>query len=143
MSVCVFFGHRDCDDDVKPLLLKTIETLILDHDVRQFYVGNHGRFDSMALQILRKMREKYPEIEYSVVLTRIPTKTAQGDYDAYETSVPEGVEQVPPRFAISFCNHWMLQRATHVIAYVTRSYGGASQFVKKAYKMNKTVINIA
>ena len=37
----------------------------------------------------------------------------------------------------------MLKRSDHVICYVNHSWGGAAQFVEKAIKQGKVVVNLA
>ena len=56
--------------------------------------------------------------------------------------LPEGIERVPKRFAISWRNNWMLENSDYVVAYVTHSWGGAVQFVEKAEKRGQKVIYI-
>lgn len=48
MHACTFFGHRDCSENIKPILKKTLIELVKD-DVTTFYVGNNGMFDSLAI----------------------------------------------------------------------------------------------
>ena len=55
--------------------------------------------------------------------------------------MPDGIEKVPPRFAISYRNRWMVKHADYVIAFVHRG-GGAEQFVKLAERQKKSVINL-
>ena len=50
---CTFFGHRDCPADVEGALCQAIESLILQYNVTQFYVGNHGKFDAMVRRVLK------------------------------------------------------------------------------------------
>ena len=57
--------------------------------------------------------------------------------------LPEGIESVPPRFAISWRNRWMLRQSDHVVTFITRSFGGAAQFADAAKQQGKTVINLA
>ena len=52
-------------------------------------------------------------------------------------------QRAPKRFAISWRNRWMLDRSDHVIAYVTRSWGGAAQFAELAKKRGKQVHALA
>lgn len=59
-----------------------------------------------------------------------------------ETLFPEGLERVPPRYAIHRRNNWMLEQADLVVSYVDRSWGGAAQQVKKARAMGKRVVNL-
>ena len=141
MSICTFFGHRDCSDAIKPMIKKAIKTLIDTCGVKYFYVGNHGRFDVLVLQALRELQKDYTDLSYSVVCSSLTKKMIY--YNENETCIPEGVEAVPKRFAISFCNQWMLKKASYVVAYVTRTWGGAAQFVQKAEKAHKTVIYLS
>lgn len=138
MASCTFFGHRDCPSDIREKLQKAVVDLIEKKDVDFFYVGNQGQFDAMACSVLRKLRNEYPQIDYTVVLAYMP----QGKEDFSDTMLPEGIERVPKRFAISWRNNWMLSRSDFVIAYVTHTWGGAAQFVERAEKQGKTVIRI-
>lgn len=55
------------------------------------------------------------------------------------TILPEGIEKVPKRFAISWRNRWMLDHADCVVTYVTHAWGGAAQFATRARKQGKRV----
>jgi hypothetical protein len=59
------------------------------------------------------------------------------------TILPEGIENVPKRFAISFCNKWMVGKADFIISYVEHDWGGAAKFSNMAKRKGKKVINIA
>ena len=136
----VFFGHRDCPDSLRPRLLEIIKAQI-KRGVLRFYVGNHGNFDRMALSCLRELKRIYPEISYAVVLAYLPTNPTV--YQPNETVLPEEIESVPRRYAIDFRNRWMINHADLVVAYVTRSFGGAAKYVKKAENKGATIINLA
>ena len=141
MSVCTFFGHRECPDSIKTHLRDVLIDLITNHDVDMFYVGNQGRFDVIVRSVLREVKNEYPQINYAVVLAYIPGR--QIEYDDYsDTMLPEGIESVHPRYAISWRNNWMLRQSDYVVTYITHSWGGAAQFAKKAEKLRKTVINL-
>ena len=141
MSTCTFFGHRECPSTVKPRLRETIVGLVEHHGVDTFYVGNKGAFDRMARSVLRELTAVYPQIHYAVVLERMPEQREREDYG--DTLLPEGIESVPPRFAIAWRNKWMLRRSEYVVTYVTHSFGGAAQFKQMAVRQKKTVIDIA
>ena len=140
MSVCTFFGHRDCPSSIQPKLKATLIDLIENHAVHTFYVGNHGAFDSLVRSILQELTQPYPQIRYTVVLAYLPTK--QTDFP-YKTLLPDGIENVPKRFAISFRNKWMLKQSDFVVTYITHSWGGAAQFAELAEKQQKTIIPLA
>ena len=142
MASCTFFGHRECPDSIKTQLRAVLINLITNHDVDMFYVGNQGRFDAIARGVLQELKNEYPQINYTVVLAYMPGR--QMDYDDYsDTMLPEGIESVHPRYAISWRNNWMLRQSDYVVTYITHSWGGAAHFAESARKQNKHIINIA
>ena len=141
MKVCTFFGHRNCPDSVKPKLRETLIRLIETKQVTLFYVGNHGSFDAMVRSVLRELIIQYPYIDYAVVLAYMPSEQKESDpLDSYETMLPEGIETVPKRFAISWRNKWMLTQADYVVTYITHSWGGAAQFAEIAKRKKKAIL---
>jgi len=141
MAVCTFFGHRDCPADIKPKLWAVLQDLVENHGVDQFYVGNHGEFDRMVRTALRELAQQYSHIDYAVVLAYLPQPNEDDDYS--DTVFPEGIEMAPKRFAISWRNRWMLQRADIVVSYVTHDWGGAAQLVQQARRKEKHIISLA
>lgn len=141
MSACTFFGHKDCPETIRPRLRSVLNDLIAEHNVDMFYVGNQRQFDALVRAELRKLKEEYPHIQYAVVLAYIPRKSSECE-DYFDTMLPEGLESVHPRYAISWRNNLMLQHSDFVVAYVTHSWGGAAQFAKRAVSQKKTLIQI-
>ena len=136
-----FFGHKDTPKNIEPTLRTTLVDLIENHDATEFYVGNNGNFDTMVRRQLENLSQTYP-ITYNIVLAYIPTK--KSEYDDYtNTILPEGIETIPKRFAISYRNKWMLEQADTIVSYVIRTYGGAAQFKEMAEKQGKTVIELS
>ena len=143
MPACTFFGHRDCPSSIKSKLRKVLIDLIESHAVDMFYVGQQGAFDSMVRSVLKELVSLYPRINCAVVLERMPPKCDEFDTRDYsDTMLPEGIETVHPRFAISWRNKWMIKQSDYVVTYVTHSWGGAAQFAELAEKQKKTVINV-
>ena len=138
--ICTFFGHRDAPTEIKPALRQVIIDLIERQGVRQFYVGNQGNFDAMARSLLAELEQSHG-IRYEIVLAYLPRENATL-YDSDHTLLPEGIESVPPRFAIEYRNKWMIDHSDIVITYVHRSFGGAAKFKVLAEKKNKVVIQI-
>ncbi len=143
MSVCTFFGHHNCPAEVKSKLRKVLTDLIENHSVDVFYVGNKGAYDRMVRTVLQELAQKYAHIHYAVVLERMPGKRDEDIPEDYsDTMLLEGIEEVPPRFAIVWRNKWMLRQSDYVVAYVTHSWGGAAQFAAMAERQQKTVIHL-
>lgn len=141
MDACTFFGHRECPGTVKCNLRKVIIELIAIYGVEMFYVGNQGRFDAIVRSVLRELKEEYPQIDYAVVLAYMPCNQNENE-DTSDTILPEGIEFVHPRYAISWRNNWMLQQSDYVVTYITHSWGGAAKFADKARKQGKRVFDI-
>ncbi len=142
---CTFFGHRTCPSEIKQKLYHILEDLIVNQGVTVFYVGNQGSFDSLVRSVLRELSQQYSHITYAVVLPYLPPEqkddlTQYQDYS--DTMYPEGIENVPKRFAIDWRNRWMLKQADYVVTYITHSWGGAAKFAKKAVKCGKQTISL-
>ena len=140
MAVCTFFGHRVCPPTIGERLRDTLVELIEQKGVDKFYVGNQGMFDEAAAAELRKLKQEYPHIRYSVVLAYFPRDGYSANKD--DTMLPEGIELVPKRFAIDWRNNWMLSQADYVVTYVLGP-GGAAKFQERAVKKNRIVIRLA
>ena len=135
---CTFFGHKDTPAFVKDKLREVIINQIEICGVDMFYVGNHGNFDRMVFEILKEMKEIYPNIDYRIVLAYLP----KNENNLKNTEFPEGIETVPKRFAIDFRNRWMINHADSVIAYISHDWGSAAKFVKLAEHKKLCVINL-
>ena len=143
MSACTFFGHRDCPSSIEPKLREVLIDLISIHDVDMFYVGQQGAFDRIVRSVLKELVVEYPHIRYAVVLERLPPKQHEFDTRDYsDTMLPEGIETVHPRFAISWRNKWMIKHSDYVVTYTTHSWGGAAQFAERASKQGKDIIQL-
>ena len=142
--VCSFFGHKDAPSEIYEQLVVCIEDLIINRGVSSFLVGNQGGFDSMVHKALRELKQQHPHVCYNIVLAYMPGGRQEYElYDPAETFLPEGIETVPKRFAISWRNKWMVRESEVVVGYITHSWGGAAQFVEYAEKQGKEIINLA
>ena len=143
-KACTFFGHHDCPQEIKSKLCEVLIDLITNQAVDMFYVGNQGSFDWLVRSALKELVQEYPQINYAVVLERMPSKQNE-DYpeDLSDTMLPEGIEEVSPRFAISWRNKWMLRQSDFVVTYITHSWGGAAQFAEMAKRQGKTIVPLA
>ena len=133
--LCIFFGPKDTRDTILPSLEKAIFHLIQSEGVRDFYIGNNGNFDGYAQRLLREI-SKTENIQYTIVLSRLNEQALNGDQNA--TLFPLGQENIPPRFAISKRNEWLIQHASHAIVYVkykiSNSFRWAEKCVRKGIK---------
>ena len=145
MACCTFFGHSElhfenpCDK-----LAIILNELISQYEVDTFYVGNQGDFDRIVLKELRKLKLRFPQIRYSVVLAYHPSVCKFSDsLEAEETVFPEELENVSPRYSIAKRNEWMLTKSQYAVVFVKYPTGGADKYKRKAESKGLTVINIA
>lgn len=141
MMVCTFFGHRDCYG-LEPMMLQHTIEEVIKNGVDTFYVGNQGSYDSMVIGCLKRLKETYPQISYTVVLAYLPMQKEEGDSYHGCSLYPEGLETVPPRFAIEKRNRWMLDHADYCICYVNHTWGGAYKFARMAKLRGLVVMNL-
>ena len=73
-NVCSFFGHRTINetDELRKKLTKIIERLITDKNVDTFLFGSKSRFDSLCLELVTKLKEKYPHVKRIYVRAEFP-----------------------------------------------------------------------
>lgn len=139
MNSCTFFGHSDTPSDILPLLKNVLKDLIINNNVRTFYIGTHGNYDRMCYGVLKDLEKQFAYIKIYRVLAYYPT----GNEYSYDSIYPEGIEKVPKKFAITWRNKWMLEKSDYVVTYVIRTFGGAYKFENIAIKKELNVINIA
>lgn len=142
---CCFFGHSNCPDNIRQNLKDEIVKIMGGLEKVMFYVGHQGQFDSMVRSILKELIKEGMEVNYAVVLAYMPGEKYEFDLeDEYaDTMFPEGLENVHPKYAISWRNNWMISKSDTVICYVMYHTGGAYQFVEKARRKGKEIINLA
>ena len=136
--VVTFCGHSQVanSESVMEWLRITAHELI-EQGGKTFYLGGYGEFDSLAASVLREMKKLYPQIELILVL---PYLNASKDALGYDGTVYPPLESVPPRYAISKRNQWMVEVSDVVVAYVLHSWGGVATTLRYAKRKNKRII---
>lgn len=142
---CCFFGHSNCPNNIRQKLKEEIVKMMDGSESVMFYIGHQGDFDSMVRSVMKELIKEGMEVNYAVVLAYMPGQKYEFALpDEYaDTMFPEGLENVHPKFAISWRNSWMISKSDSVICYVKYHTGGAYQFVEKARRKGKTIINLA
>lgn len=133
-----FCGHSQVENsrDATDWLLIITQKLI-EQGGKTFYLGGYGEFDSLAASVLREKKKLYPQIELILVLPYLHTSKEILEYD--DTIYPP-LESVPPRYAISKRNQWMVDISDVVVAYVLHNWGGAATTMRYAKRKNKKLI---
>ncbi len=73
-NTACFFGHRTINEteELKSKLIEIIEKLIVDENVDTFLFGSKSRFNSLCLELVTKIKEKYPHIKRIYVRAEYP-----------------------------------------------------------------------
>lgn len=140
MAICTFFGHKDCWELEEAVLRRAIEDLIVQ-GVTEFTVGHQGRFDGLVRDCLKSLQARHPHIRYRVVLAYLPEKNREYE-DFSDTVFPEGIENVPRKFAVDWRNRYLVAHADHCICYVNHPWGGAYKFARMASNRGLRIINL-
>ena len=113
-----------------------------------FYCGGYGDFDNICAKVCRSIRDEKVNCEV-IFITPYITEAQQKkikyliEENLYDSTIYPPLENVPPRFAISKRNEWMVDMADLIIAYVKFSCGGAYKSLEYARKKQKHIINLA
>ena len=146
--IIAFAGHSTIPmrDDVKRAVKEQILKKLGVEPIK-CYIGGYGSFDEICAQACRELKREHKNIEivYVAPYFRLSEQEKIKDMQRYglcDTSIYPPLESVPPRFAISKRNEWMMKSADFVIAYVKRDFGGAYNSLQIAKRNKKQIINI-
>ncbi|MBQ4116120.1 MAG: DUF1273 family protein [Clostridia bacterium] len=150
-NTCCFFGHRNISetDELKTKLTKAIERLIVEKNVDTFLFGSKSRFDSLCLEIVTQIKEKFPHIKRIYVRAEFPY--ISDIYKSYlltfydETYYPEKIKNAG-RAAYVERNYEMINRSRFCIVYYDELYtpssrkSGTKIALEYAIKKSKDII---
>ena len=95
----------------------------------------------MAYSVLKELKSNYQYIRYTVVLAYMPDSYIKEVYGG-DTLFPDGMENVPKKYAISKRNDWMIQHSDYAVCYVHKITGGAAKFREKAEMKGLRVVDV-
>ena len=121
-NTCCFFGHRSIieTEELKAQLTETVEKLITDENVDTFLFGSGSSFNSLCLDLVTQIKEKYPHVKRIYVRAEFPYITDQ--YLAYllkscdDTYYPEKILGAG-RAAYVERNYEMINNSKYCIVY--------------------------
>ncbi len=165
-KACCFFGHRKISNKelIKDRLLQITEKLILQENIKTFYLGSKSDFDDLCCEVLAEQKEKYPHIER--IYIRAEFQYINEDYEKYllefcdKTYFPKRLENAGRAVYVER-NYEMIDKSTHCVCYFLKDYvppkrknskrdfisyrpkSGTHIAYNYALKKNKIIINIA
>ena len=142
IMIVTFIGHRQIPIDLQPLAYSVLCDLIESKGADEFYVGHNGEYDIMIKNTLLQIKEKYPDIRVTVVLSYLPVNNVER-VKSEDTLYSEILAKVPRKFAITQRNKWIIEKSQVVVFYVRHSVSNSSKFLDIAKKKGKEIINLA
>ena len=149
-KICCFAGHSDLADteEIYTRLLSTLENLVSEGSVTEFWVGNYGAFDRLSARAVREIKMKHPEIKSALVVPYLTSgineyrDELQKDFD--DIIIADIPPKTPKKLQIIKCNQYMVKSSQILVCYVKYSFGGAAKTLEYAEKRKDiTVINLA
>ena len=138
---CFFIGHREADERLLPELIAAVERLITEEQVSCFYVGGYGGFDRIAASAVNQAKRHHAEITLMLILPYHPAeRPVETPYGFDGTYYPEGLEQVPRKFAIVKANEIMVNTSDWLIAYVRHGASNSRKILEYAQHKGKIKI---
>lgn len=133
MRTCFFIGDRQTPDSLLPLLETEVERHRQTYDVRRFVVGGYGRFDALAAQAVKRLKQHCPEVTLLLLRPYHPTERPIPLPEGFDGSLyPPGMEAVPRRAAIVRANRYMVEHCHFLIAYAPNPIGSAGRLTAYA-----------
>ena len=132
---CFFIGHREADERLLPRLELTINRLIVEENVCYFYVGGFGGFDRIAATAVKKAKQQHPDITLMLVLPYHPAERPIETPNGFDgTYYPDGLENVPKRYAIVRANRRMVETCDWLIGYVKHGASNSRNLLEYAQR---------
>ena len=151
-KTCCFFGHRTINEteELKERLCEIIEKLIVEEKVDTFLFGSKSRFNSLCLELVTEMKEKYPRIKRVYVRAEYPYISE--DYKNYllkiyeDTYYPEHII-ASGRAAYVERNYEMINKSHFCVVYYNEHHSpttrksGTKTALDYAIKQGEQIIN--
>lgn len=145
--IIAFCGHAQFDrtEECEQKILSFLEEKAGDQRV-EMYLGGYGDFDNFAYDCCKKYQRTHSEVSL-LLITPYMTPEYQKNHLAYQRLRYDGIiypeiEDKLPKYAISYRNKWMVEKADYVIAYIDHDWGGAYQTYQHAKRKGKLVFNL-
>ena len=141
--VIVFCGHSDyipnTKDEEKVWNILEIE---VGNAPCEIFLGGYGNFDDFAFRCAKKFKQTHQNAKLVLITPYLENSKATYNKANFDSIVYPSLEHVPPRYAISRRNKWMIEQADIVICCVSRQYGGAYAMYLDATRKKKRIYNL-
>ncbi len=145
--IITFCGHSSFqkNSEYERMILRFLKEKIGDGHA-DFYLGGYGLFDDFAYECCREYKKINPCVGLYLITPYITIEYQKNHLELqrerYDGIIYPEIEAKPLRFAISYRNKWMVEKADYIVSYVNHSWGGAYKMYAYAKRIGKRVFNI-
>ena len=146
--IVTFCGHAQFQksEEYEQKILSFLKERVGDHSA-DIYLGGYGNFDNFAYACCKKYKETHPNISLVFVTPYLTSdylhRRLQHQETMYDSILYPEIENKPKRYAITYRNKYMVEKADYIIAYISHDRGGAYTTYKYAKKIGKSIFNLA
>ena len=135
------YGHYRLEDQIE----KIARDKLCEKEYVEFYVGRNGDFDISVASAIKRAQNAVGHHNSSLVLLQPYPMKDDEYYDKFYDEIWYPVEpKTHPKAAITKRNHWMIDNADLLVAFVNSDQkGGALTTLKYAEKQGIDIINLA
>lgn len=145
--IVTFCGHSDFvkKDKYNDSVYQFLEEKV-GNNYTDFYLGGYGNFDNFAYECCLEYKKTHPNVSL-VFVTPYLTLEYQKNHlnykkDLYDLIIYPEIEDKPLKFAITYRNRWMIDKADYVISGVSHPWGGAYKTYQYAKRKKKTIYSV-
>ena len=144
---CCFAGHSIIyDDTLVEKIIKKAEYLITEYNVKEFWVGYYGNFDSYSANAVRELKKKYKDIKLICVVAYLSTlegERGQLMITKFDNIIVSNIpEKTPMPYRILKTNEFMVNNSNFLICYIKNEWGGAYKTYEYAKRKNIEIFNL-
>ena len=145
--IVTFLGHSrflKSEEYERKMLELLAETV--NEQSAELYLGGYGDFDKFAYECCLKFKKTHPGVSLIFISPYMTIEYQKNHLEyikqRYDEIVYPNIEDKPLRFAISYRNKWMVERADCVICAIDHDWGGAYKTYQYAKRKKKVIFNI-
>lgn len=154
---CCFFGHRDINvtPELRCELYNTIRNLVVKRGIHIFLFGSKSKFDSLCLETVTKIKEKYHCVQR--IYVRAEFAQINNEYKKYllqiydDTYYPERIKKSGKAIYVER-NCEMIDKSSICVCYYNKDYvpigrkkqskSGTKLAYEYAVKKHRQIINV-
>lgn len=145
--IVTFFGHAQFPkaDEYRQKIVEFLDEQVGDQ-AADLYLGGYGEFDHLAYECCKQYQKTHSGVSLFLItpyMTKEYQKNHLNDQQVkYDGIIYPEIEDKPLRYAISYRNQWMIEKADYVVCGICHDWGGAYQAYRYAKRKKKYIFNV-